>query len=225
MIEDNNYSGLSKHDSYQDKLKADRHAIDRCMPGSFMTTNYYPYFGTCPDLMSNRCSKTWDEKCELYLNNLDIHEAKDFLDKTALQKYTTFDKKNNTENCNRVYQLSDPLIPNSPMVSEIQGTQDFYMNDNGQMRFSDPGLSPTFRTLCEDVTDNLKPKYSKGDFSEKDGLFQNCMKYGTCRESLDLTDKTRTIYETRISKTRNNNNGMMPNYRNYSIVYENPFRN
>jgi hypothetical protein len=224
MIEDNNYSGLSKHDSYQDKLKAENQAVNRCMPGSFLGTVSWPFFGECPDLMSDRCSKTWDEKCELYLNNLSVDEAKDFLDKTALKKYTTFDKKNNTGTCNRVYQLSDPLVPNSPMVSEIQGTQDFYMSDRGDVRFSRPGLSPVYRVACQDDTDNLRPKYNKGDFTEKDGLFQNCMKYGTCKESLDLTDKTKTIYETRISNKRQSTNGMMPDMRNYSI-YERPLRN
>jgi hypothetical protein len=224
MLEDNNYSGLGKHDSYEDKMKAEQHELKKCLPGSFITTNYYPFFGECPALMAGRCSKTWDSDCELYLNNLSVDEAKDFLDKTALRKYTTFDKKNSLPSCDKVYELSDPLVPNSPMVSQIQGTQTFFENDNGSVRYSRPGLSPTYRVSCEDDTDNLKPKYNKGDFSEKDGLFQNCMRFGACGESLQLTDKTKTIYETRISKSRNNTNRMMPNFHNYS-VYDNPFRN
>lgn len=226
MIEDNNYSLIaSPYTSEVDKMKAKQQFLKDVMPGAFMTTNYYPYFSTHNAFMSERCSKNWDEDCELYLNNfLNIDEAKNFLDKTALRKYTTFDKKNSMPSCHPVYEQADPLVPQSEFVSSIPGAQSFYKNEDGGIRYTQPSLSPTYRVSCQDDTNNLKPKYNEGDFTENDGLFQNCMRYRACGESINLSDKTKTIYETRISKTRNNINKTMPNMQNYA-VYEKPFLN
>lgn len=231
MIEDNNYSAIAKKPiPRQDEIKENHKFLLSCMPGNFMRgsdeNTYYPYFGNCPEYMSQRCSKNWDEYCELYLNNLTIDkmdEARDFLDKTALRKYTVFDKNNKMPSCKRVFQMADPLSPSSPIVNEIPGAQSFYTNDNGKVRYTNPYLSPTYRVSCLDDTDNLKPKYTKGNFSENDGLFQNCMKYRSCEEAIGLSNNTKTIYETRITSRRSSQDKMMRNMRNYSTPYEMPF--
>lgn len=220
MIEENNYSGLSRNDNPKEKLKAKLDFEKTCLPGGFMTTNYYPYFGTCPDYFADKCSKQWGEECDLFVNNMSLDEAKDFLNKTALKKYTTFSSpRMNTKppSCDRVYQLADPLTPDSPMVSEIQGTQTFYQNSRGDIRYTHPDLSPTYRVSCQDDMNNLKPNVKKGDFTFQDGLFQNCKKFGACGEAIDVASK-RTggyVYETSITKVRNNMGRVMPNMSNY----------
>jgi hypothetical protein len=227
-MEDNNYSGISGYISENEKVKADVNMLKSCMPGAFMNSSdaytYYPYFGNCPEFMSERCSKKWDEHCELYLNNfLNVDEAKDFLDKTALRKYTLFDKNNNMPSCHPVFELANPLKPGSPIISDIPGAQSFYENSPGNgVRYQHPQLSPTFRVSCQDDMNNLQPKYKEGDFSENDGLFQNCMKYKTCNKSLGINDKVNVVYETRISRPRNNINRNMFDMKNYA-VYEKPF--
>lgn len=229
MIEDNNYSAIAKLPiSNKDYKTEDFKFLQSCMPGNFMRgsdeNTYYPYFNGCPEYMSERCSKNWDEYCELYLNNLTIDkldEAKDFLDKTAIRKYTTFDKNNNMPSCHLSMQMSDPLSPASPIISQVSGNQTYYMNDNGKVRYFEPRLSPTFITPCEKDTSNLKPKYTKGDFSENDGLFQNCMKYRSCGEAIDLSNKTKTVYETRISRPKLNYDKLR--HTSYATPYEMPF--
>lgn len=229
MIEDNNYSAIAKNPiPRQDKINEDFKFLQSCMPGNFMKgsneSTYYPYFGNCPEYMSQHCSKNWDEYCELYLNNLTIDrldEARDFLDKTALRKYTIFNKNNKMPSCYLLDQMADPLSPPSPLVNQIAGSQSFYKNENGKVRYTNPYLSPTYRVSCLDDTNNLKPKYRKGDFSENDGLFQNCMKYNACNESLSINDKIKTVYETRISQPKLNYDKLR--HTSYSTPYEMPF--
>ena len=223
-MQDNNYSGIAGFISGNEKFKAQQQFMRDVLPGAFMNTNYYPYFSTHNEFMSGRCSKHWDSYCELYLNNfLNVDEAKDFLDKTALRKYTVFDKKNNMPSCHKIYEQSDPLVPGSPEVEQIPGAQTFYENSPGNgVRYQNPGLSPVFRVSCQDDVNNIQPKYNEGDFSENDGLFKNCMKYKTCNTALGINDKTRVIYETRISRPRNNVNRNNFDMQNYA-VYEKPF--
>jgi len=225
MIEENNYSGLSRNNNPKEKMKAQQDFERTCLPGGFITTNYYPYFGTCPDYFIDKCSKQWTEECDLFVNNMSLDESKDFLDKTALKKYTKFVSSRKGSNfnsdespsCDRVYQLADPLTPDSPMVSEIQGSQTFYQDSNGNIRYTHPDLSPTYRVACQDDMDNLKPNVKKGDFTFQDGLFQNCKKFGACREAINVASERNNgyVYETSIAKVRGNMGRVMPNMQNY----------
>ena len=139
MLEENNYSGLSRNDNFKDKMKAKQDFEQTCLPGGFMPLIIILISELVLNILFDKCSKQWTEECDLFVNNMSLDESKDFLDKTALRKYTTFHsnsmgKKN--PSCNRVYQLSDPLTPDSPMVSEIQGTQTFYQNSQGDIRYT-----------------------------------------------------------------------------------------
>src|SRR3989344_8602649 len=115
----------SDYSSINDADSSTYDGLQCCLPGGFLNckNGYYNSLENCPELMSNRCSLEWDDKCDEYLNNLLLVEGQEFLKKTVDKKYGK--NKNmedaNMTNCREICQLSNPLDPNSSLVCNNVG--------------------------------------------------------------------------------------------------------
>ena len=48
--------------------------VDACMPDRFLDAPWNYNLGNCKQFMAQRCSQKWDNKCQLYVNNIQWEE-------------------------------------------------------------------------------------------------------------------------------------------------------
>ena len=159
------------------KKQAEEDQLSCCLPGGFMNCKNgdYPYtLATCPEYMSERCAKNWDDNCTIYAESLTIREDQDrFLSKVADKRYCKVEDDNSLFFANEYQQLSNPQDPDSPEFSEWKGPQVYY-KETGTC-----SLGPTY---FMPATDNrtcvkLDPKKIKGEFPIK-----QCLRQNTCND-------------------------------------------
>jgi len=180
-MESNNYGNMGLDGTREE---AELEELECCLPGAFMNCKRgaWPVFGTCPDLMAKRCSKKWGSECDEYLGNLDEGEGKSFLDKTASLKYCRSNPNNNPLfKCRKRPELSDPLNPDSPYVSDWVGQQNYYITGpDDRTSFGCPVLSPTYEVPCS--SNKVCDVVSGTDMTMADPLYQRCITWGACKD-------------------------------------------
>lgn len=186
MYSDMNAGNYGNMGLDQTKEEAELAELECCLPGAFMSCSrgYWPRFGTCPDLMAKRCSKKWGVECDEYLGNLGEDEGKSFLNKTASLKYCRPDPNNNPLfKCHKRPELSNPLNPDSPVVSNWVGQQNYYVaGPDDRTSFGCPALSPTYELPCS--SNKVCDVVSGTDLTFADPLYQRCVTWGACKEVL-----------------------------------------
>jgi hypothetical protein len=99
-------SGYSNYQTYEITPIAESKNVDVCLGGfSGSDSNYSMYKSNCFDLMKERCSVEWDDKCDQYVKNTNPKEEELFKSSITQQKTPM----SMTTSC---YQSINPMIPN-----------------------------------------------------------------------------------------------------------------
>lgn len=163
------YKGFSREDP-----------VDACMPGRFLDAPWNYNLGNCKQLMAQRCSENWDEKCQLFVNNIDdVTELKHFLESMANHRFCNLSDKSK---CGIVCEPFNPIDQVSPNICKTMG-DDPMVNaqqsiDTGL--YNPVKLSPVYMGGCMKSCNKIQPSEIKSD----DKAINYCLEFGFCGETL-----------------------------------------
>ena len=154
--------------------------VDACMPDRFLDAPWNYNLGNCKQFMAQRCSQNWDNKCQLYVNNIDdVTVLKQFFESMANHKFCSLNEKSN---CGLVCEPFNPIDQSSPNVCNTMGVD--AMVDISQS--IDTGMynpvkqSPVYMGGCMKKCDKIQPS----DIKEDDYSINYCLQFGFCGETL-----------------------------------------
>lgn len=136
----------------------------------------------CPEYMAQRCARSWDEKCDIYLlQSDDKRNGNDFIDLVASKKYCRNVGANNDETCVEIYKdgiytkeketaYTDPQ--NLLKVSDNFGNlRDFIVDGKAE-------ITPLRAGKCGKKCDIL----NLVNFGNDDRVLNECLDRGSCQE-------------------------------------------
>jgi hypothetical protein len=154
--------------------------VDACMPDRFLDAPWNYNLGNCKQFMTQRCSQNWDNKCQLYVNNIDdVTVLKQFMESMANHRFCNLNDKSN---CAIVCEPFNPISQTSPDVCNTMGV-DAMVNaqqsiDTGL--YNPVKLSPVYMGGCMKKCDKIKPE----NITENDYSINYCLQFGFCGETL-----------------------------------------
>lgn len=154
--------------------------IDSCMPGSFLDAPWDYNLGNCKQLMAQRCSENWDNKCQIYVNNIeDVTELKHFIESMANYRFCNLSDKSK---CGVVCQPFNPINQISPTYCNTMGKDS--MVDISQSLdtglYNPVKLSPVYMGDCMKKCNKIEASAIKED----DHSVNYCLEFGFCGETL-----------------------------------------
>ena len=169
------YKGFSREDP-----------VDACMPGRFLDAPWNYNLGNCKQLMAQRCSENWDEKCQLFVNNIDdVTELKHFLESMANHRFCNLDRNSK---CGLVCEPFNPIDQVSPSICRTMG-DDPMVNAQQEIDtglYNPVKLSPVYMGGCMKTCNKIQPSEIKKD----DKAINYCLEFGFCGETLSNICKT-----------------------------------
>lgn len=167
--------------------------VDACMPDRFLDAPWNYNLGNCKQYMAQRCANNWDEKCQIYVNNIDdVTNLKQFTESMANKRFCNLSDKSK---CGIVCDPFNPIAQTSPEVCNTMGV-DAMVNaaqsiDTGM--YNPVRLSPVYMGGCMKDCDKIKPS----EIKEDDVSINYCLQFGFCGETLgnickvaDMTGET-----------------------------------
>lgn len=154
--------------------------VDACMPDRFLDAPWNYNLGNCKQFMAQRCSQNWDNKCQLYVNNIDdVTVLKQFMESMANHRFCNLNDKSN---CAVVCEPFNPISQTSPDVCNTMGV-DAMVNaqqsiDTGL--YNPVKLSPVYMGGCMKKCNKIKPE----DITDNDYSINYCLQFGFCGETL-----------------------------------------
>ena len=154
----------------------------------------------CPDHMAQKCARNWDEKCDIYLLQLDDkRDGNDFINKVASKKYCRGTKEN--ESCvdsykNGTYVQEDETSYTDPQkllsVSDNFGNlRDFVVEGKAE-------ITPLKAGKCGKKCDIL----NLANFGNDDRVLNECLDRGSCQEVMMNLAENLTINNIDIKNER-----------------------
>lgn len=136
----------------------------------------------CPEHMAQRCARTWDDKCDIYLLQSDDKRYGDeFINKVASKKYCRNVGSNNDETCiqsynDGIYKQESETAYTDPQnllkVSDNFGNlSDFIVEGKAE-------ISPLKAGKCGKKCDIL----NLANFGNDDRVLNECLDRGSCQE-------------------------------------------
>ena len=154
--------------------------VDACMPDRFLDAPWNYNLGNCKQFMAQRCASNWDNKCQLYVNNIDdVTVLKQFFESMANHRFCSL---NNNSKCGVVCEPFNPIDQTSPNVCNTMGVD--AMVDVSQSidtgMYNPVKLSPVYMGGCMKNCDKIQPS----DIKEDDYSINYCLQFGFCGETL-----------------------------------------
>ena len=222
---DKNYNPYVLEENASSNVDVDmKDPVNCCLDGNFLDCPENPSRfkrDTCPEYMAQRCARNFDDKCDLYLKQLDDKDINStdsglFLRKVAEHKYCRLDTSDETAHCATVCEQVNPSAPaGSAVVCRTVGASIF--RDPEQLY----NLSKDFsQTAKLDSTAPIKfgkcPKtcdvLNLNDFSNGDKVLNECLDRGVCQDV--ITDLSKNIVKNKIAIS----NDRLQNFINQYIV-------
>ena len=155
--------------------------VDACMPDRFLDAPWNYNLGNCKQFMAQRCAKNWDNKCQLYVNNIDdVTVLKQFLESLANHRFCNL---NDNSKCGLICEPFDPIAQVSPNVCNTMGVDS--MVDISQSLdtglYNPVKLSPVYMGGCMKNCDKIQPS----DITNDDYSINYCLQFGFCGETLN----------------------------------------
>ena len=154
--------------------------VDACMPDRFLDAPWNYNLGNCKQFMAQRCAQNWDNKCQLYVNNIDdVTVLKHFFESMANYRFCSLNEKSN---CGLVCQPFNPIDQTSPDVCNSMGV-DAMVNASQSIDtglYNPVKLSPVYMGGCMKNCDKIQPS----DIKEDDYSINYCLQFGFCGETL-----------------------------------------
>jgi hypothetical protein len=154
--------------------------VDSCMPDRFLDAPWNYNLGGCKQYMAQRCAENWDNKCQLYVNNIeDVTVLKQFLESMANHRFCNLSDQSK---CDVVCEPFNPINQTSPNICNTMGVDP--MVDISQSLdtglYNPVKLSPVYMGGCMKKCDKIEPSNIKED----DYSINYCLQFGFCGESL-----------------------------------------
>jgi len=172
-------------------------SVDACMPDRFLDAPWNYNLGGCKQLMAQRCSENWDDKCQLYVNNIDdVTVLKQFLESMANHRFCNLSDKSK---CAVVCEPFNPIHQSSPSICNTMGVDPMInmsqILDTGM--YNPVKLSPVYMGGCMKKCDKINTEDIKND----DTSINYCLQFGFCGETLGNICK---VMEENGNKSQNN---------------------
>ncbi len=156
----------------------------------------------CPEHMSQRCARNWDDKCDIYLLQLDDkREGNDFINLVASKKYCRSVSSNNDETCvksynNGFYSQEDETAYTDPQkllsVSDNFGNlRDFIVEGKAE-------ITPLKAGKCDKKCDIL----NLANFGNNDRVLNECLDRGSCQEVMMNLAENLTVNNIDVKNER-----------------------
>ena len=156
----------------------------------------------CPEYMAQRCARSWDEKCDIYLlQSDDKRNGNDFIDLVASKKYCRNVGANNDETCVEVHNNGFYTQEKETAYTDPQNLLKV-SNDFGNLRdFIVEGkaeISPLRVGKCNKKCDIL----NLANFGNDDRVLNECLDRGSCQEVMMNLAENLTINNIDIKNER-----------------------
>lgn len=173
--------------------------VECCLPGSLFNCPLLTDTSDCPVMMSNRCAKSFDDKCALYANtkaHSSMDDYRHFLRDTLRQRFC---KLAPNSECVQSCTPFDPTAPNgSNMVCRVIGKEpmaDVSINNSIDVGLNLPvNISPVYQGRCFMQCNAKAP----AEIEATDPLISECIRTGFCSDIL-----TQICQDTDVSKGAN----------------------
>jgi hypothetical protein len=154
--------------------------VDACMPDRFLDAPWNYNLGNCKQLMAQRCSNNWDNKCQIYASNIDdVTVLKQFFESMANHRFCNLSDKSN---CSVVCEPFNPIAQTSPNICNTMGVD--AMVDISQSidtgMYNPVKLSPVYMGGCMKKCDKIEPS----EITDDDYSINSCLQLGFCGETL-----------------------------------------
>jgi len=155
----------------------------------------------CPEHMAQRCARNWDDKCDIYLLQLDDkREGNDFINLVASKKYCRV-TNNKDEACVKSYK--DGTYVQEDETSYTDPQKLLSVSDNfGNLRdFIVEGkteITPLKAGKCDKKCDIL----NLANFGNDDRVLNECLDRGSCQEVMMNLAENLTINNIDIKNER-----------------------
>jgi hypothetical protein len=154
--------------------------VDACMPDRFLDAPWNYNLGNCKQYMAQRCSENWDNKCQIYVNNIDdVTVLKQFFESMANHRFCSLNEKSK---CGLVCEPFNPINQTSPNVCNSMGI-DAMVNSSQSIdtgMYNPVKLSPVYMGGCMKNCNKIQPS----DIKEDDHSINYCLQFGFCGETL-----------------------------------------
>jgi hypothetical protein len=156
----------------------------------------------CPDHMAQKCARNWDDKCDIYLLQLDDkRDGNDFINLVASKKYCRNVGGNNDETCVKAYK--DGVYSQEDETSYTDPQKLSSVSDNfGNLRdFIVEGkaeITPLKAGKCDRKCDIL----NLANFGNDDRVLNECLDRGSCQEVMMNLAENLTINNVNINNER-----------------------
>ncbi len=148
---------------------------------------------SCYNYASSRCSQVWDDKCDMYLNEIDAKKNRiSFLDNVIRQKYC---KLHDKSQCFYECESFNPMVSESCKVCHEAGTEvlrdsnNNFVAENGCIVNQGPYKEYPCKYNC---SANLKQ-------FQKDPLIDLCAKYNACHDVIHELCKDSNVDSSEIA--------------------------
>jgi hypothetical protein len=154
----------------------------------------------CPDHMAQRCARNWDDKCDIYLLQLDDkRDGNEFINLVASKKYCRGTKEN--ENCvdrykDGTYFQEDETSYTDPqkllsVSDDFENLRDFIVEGKAE-------ITPLKAGKCGKKCDIL----NLANFGNDDRVLNECLDRGSCQEVMMNLAENLTINNIDIKNER-----------------------
>lgn len=154
----------------------------------------------CPQYMAQRCSRTWDDKCDIYLLQLDDkRDGDEFINLVASKKYCRTTKEN--ESCvetykDGVYFQEDETSYTDPqkllsVSNNFENLKDFVVEGKSE-------ITPLKAGKCGKKCDIL----NLANFGNDDRVLNECLDRGSCQEVMMNLAENLTINNIDVKNER-----------------------
>lgn len=222
---DKNYNPYILEENTSSNLEVDsKDPVNCCLDGNFLDCPENPYRfkkDTCPEYMAQRCARNFDDKCDLFLKQLDDKDLNStdgglFIRKVAEHKYCRLDTEDPEAHCATVCEQVNPLAPaGSATVCRTIGAsifrdpeQLYNLSKDFAQTANLESTAPVKYGKCPKVCDIL----NLNDFSNSDKVLNECLDRGVCQDI--MMDLSKNIVKNNIQFS----NDRLNNYINQYIV-------
>ncbi len=154
----------------------------------------------CPDYMSQRCARNWDDKCDIYMLQLDDkRDGNDFINLVASKKYCRSVGGNGT--CVNSYKDGIYVEENESAYTNPQNLLSVSNNFENLRDFVVEGkaeITPLKAGKCDKKCDIL----NLANFGNDDRVLNECLDRGSCQEVMMNLAENLTINNIDVKNER-----------------------
>ncbi len=155
----------------------------------------------CPEHMAQRCARNWDDKCDIYILQLDDkREGNDFIDLVASKKYCRV-TNNKDEACVKSYKDGTYVQEDETSYTDLQKLLSVSDNFGNLRDFIVEGkaeITPLKAGKCDKKCDIL----NLANFGNDDRVLNECLDRGSCQEVMMNLAENLTINNIDIKNER-----------------------